>query len=621
MLSHLELYALVRRAPHWNLTASEYHELEESHTQNWHKANIWAPVLGDRGVSVLREAHDLLRALRLLVQHEARRGAQYKHVAFSRLEFQWLAPHPPIRLLLGRDGRMPDVWIPHMDFPSSGLNDRHAIMNRSTAATYFGRLNLQLSSELLLRIPQRTRLFGSPEVFLKAVLGVNRLPVRHFPATFVLACCRVGDVCFTHNCWNYTGVQLRGQGRGHVVSGKYMEELIFAVPHAAALNCRGATYARGWVQRPQIPSPADRNGSAHQSGYVLDVVVNVPAPLLHMWHPATPGASLVAAPGIGITSPIDTPWVHLTPDPRSQPIEALLPSSKAWRKLHVAPPLPQAPTASAKWFARPSVRVNHSEPLHCPASAAAPRQWWPPGATNGYCSKSSEEGDCLTGERGSFPSWRRAMEAEQEMRLDALSSCASLCAACARCRYVSVALSPGDEAGCSWSHSCDLLAVEPPRSRDIQQLQPNAVSFSLKDYAAYARLCRQHFAPSSCPDEIIGDLETLSPALAASPVEAVTLGRQGVGFCATTNGGLGDCTRGHLGVIEFGTLPAPTVEGCAKRCGRCLRCRYISFSLENQDCSWYAACDMDHLQLMEEVPQAHGHSYVSVELHIHRNHS
>ena len=34
---------------------------------------------------------------------------------------------------------------------------------------------------------------------------------------------------------------------------------------------------------------------------------------------------------------------------------------------------------------------------------------------------------------------------------------------------------------------------------------------------------------------------------------------------------------------------------CAARCSRCHNCRFVSFSLENRDCSWYAACNLSRL--------------------------
>ena len=64
-------------------------------------------------------------------------------VIFSRLEFRWLAPHPPLALL------EPEVlWVPSGQ-NVNGVNDRHAVMHRMHAPTYFGRWELLLSDQLL----------------------------------------------------------------------------------------------------------------------------------------------------------------------------------------------------------------------------------------------------------------------------------------------------------------------------------------------------------------------------------------------------------------------------------------------------------------------------------------
>ena len=49
-------------------------------------------------------------------------------VVFSRLEFWWLRPHPPLRLL-----HPSVVWLPSGEDYYGGVNDRHAVLNRSAA--------------------------------------------------------------------------------------------------------------------------------------------------------------------------------------------------------------------------------------------------------------------------------------------------------------------------------------------------------------------------------------------------------------------------------------------------------------------------------------------------------
>ena len=68
-------------------------------------------MLGNGNLSVLRELHDYSRVLSVLRAHErtTRAGRPYKRVVFSRLEFEWLADHPPISLLPSAGGV---VWLP-----------------------------------------------------------------------------------------------------------------------------------------------------------------------------------------------------------------------------------------------------------------------------------------------------------------------------------------------------------------------------------------------------------------------------------------------------------------------------------------------------------------------------
>ena len=41
--------------------------------------------------------------------------------------------------------------------------------------------------------------------------------------------------------------------------------------------------------------------------------------------------------------------------------------------------------------------------------------------------------------------------------------------------------------------------------------------------------------------------------------------------------------------------PLVGAQRCAARCRRCQNCRYVSFSVKERDCSWYAECSMDKL--------------------------
>ena len=62
------------------------------------------------------------------------------------------------------------------------------------------------------------------------------------------------------------------------------------------------------------------------------------------------------------------------------------------------------------------------------------------------------------------------------------------------------------------------------------------------------------------------------------------------GYCGVTSSE-SDCAAGSMGAW---TETNPT--GCIQRCFDCARCRFVSFSPELQDCSWYNKCSLAHLQ-------------------------
>ena len=73
------------------------------------------------------------------------------------------------------------------------------------------------------------------------------------------------------------------------------------------------------------------------------------------------------------------------------------------------------------------------------------------------------------------------------------------------------------------------------------------------------------------------------------------------GFCGhTTAGSLHECRtsgRGSIGLsIQAARSLRSAVRVCLNACAKCERCNYITVNPEVRDCSWYATCDMDHLQ-------------------------
>jgi len=74
------------------------------------------------------------------------------------------------------------------------------------------------------------------------------------------------------------------------------------------------------------------------------------------------------------------------------------------------------------------------------------------------------------------------------------------------------------------------------------------------------------------------------------------------GFCGKTTAAhrSSDCARDDRGTFtmrpgDTATWPA-MARACMKQCRKCGQCRYISFSREWSDCSWYSACDLTRLE-------------------------
>ena len=81
------------------------------------------------------------------------------------------------------------------------------------------------------------------------------------------------------------------------------------------------------------------------------------------------------------------------------------------------------------------------------------------------------------------------------------------------------------------------------------------------------------------------------------------------GYCSKTTESAAeftDCELGQKGV--FGSLPAAVwskegdaaLRACLDHCSRCARCRFVSFSQQWKDCSWYHTCNTSSLQ--RDVP-------------------
>ena len=253
-----------------------------------------APVVGNPALHVLHEQYAQSRLLRMLAAEEARRSARYDAIVWTRLEFHWLHPHPPLHLPLptaaaaaptrpasssssaaaaaaaaaairgalagaaaggGSTNSSLDlaacpVWSPRGE-DYGGLNDRHAALSRDAAAVYLGRWDL-LDSGALNRVPQlccpwfngtldnQTRLGAISSERLLAVLLLHfRLTSCRFPPFAYLLCCDVGGraSCNKRGCVRH---EVPPYG---ALASKYSGEMLAAVAHADVAHSPGAGFA------------------------------------------------------------------------------------------------------------------------------------------------------------------------------------------------------------------------------------------------------------------------------------------------------------------------------------------------------------------------------------------
>jgi hypothetical protein len=214
MLTIDALHSLVSRSPNWPQVKASFRP-----QSTFLGISVWAPLLGNGNLSVLRELHDYSRVIRLVALHERARRLAYERIVFSRLEFMWLAAHPPLDVLSSKV-----VWLPSGGV-AGGLNDRHALMDRGAAEVYFRRWELLFSPRLLKSMPHGVVLHGGPEEFLQYALEIEELRIRYFPATMVLGCCGRNRRCF--------GRQVYAHRRMHPPSR--------LLPHNCLANVTGAS--------------------------------------------------------------------------------------------------------------------------------------------------------------------------------------------------------------------------------------------------------------------------------------------------------------------------------------------------------------------------------------------
>ena len=89
---------------------------------------------------------------------------------------------------------------------------------------------------------------------------------------------------------------------------------------------------------------------------------------------------------------------------------------------------------------------------------------------------------------------------------------------------------------------------------------------------------------------------------------------QGNGACGATENG-GDCATDSQGAWPM-AAPRHSLTTCIAMCRCCERCRYISYSAQNGDCSWFAACNMGRLtHPITGGSSQLGNTYTTVEAH------
>ena len=94
---------------------------------------------------------------------------------------------------------------------------------------------------------------------------------------------------------------------------------------------------------------------------------------------------------------------------------------------------------------------------------------------------------------------------------------------------------------------------------------------------------------------------TVLPSLVYQPQHSIDLHTVSPGFCDKTTDAdrRSSCTvdkRGTFKVRPADTASWPAMaRSCMKQCDACAHCRYISFSREWSDCSWFRACNLTKL--------------------------
>ena len=615
------LQAQVTASPHWRAIRNRFRT--DFLYQN---LSIFSPVLGSTSANVLRELVSYERAYALLGRAEAQRGRLYEHLLFSRLEYTWLAPHPPIGAFMRHAESPSIVWAPTAD--ANGMNDRHAVMPRKAGSAYFQRWSALISAHAVPRFTVDELVTLGPETFLQQALlrgpgyvspeaaasSAFKTPyasllqpansqepafkLGEFALPAFLACCDLNRAlgrcwavgCFAEDLLQDKAIRLMMRG-GSAHRGAHIEESRRGDPSSTARN---------WGLLPRAPTVAQL-----RSLRVLDVPRHVRT--VHGKYQREMRDALWAWRWMQClpTSPPASSF-HVQPLAQARGLEYLK-SNMAFR-MQLAVAAGDAGAGNESDLVLSHTLLNrsyraHATPSHqlaalggaCPLAylrtahharagreRAASAGWCPqPPPPMGFCARAGVQRTLL--------------------------DCAHACIACEQC--VGLHFSR-DQSRCTLhSTPCRADATAPAEASTPAARSGGAGSISLRS-----------------PDEEHGwDVISIRRAhlhrlLGRDATEAARSGLSAprAGHCGPTEQGEeGDCATGDRGSLPFGP-GEPEVFGvklvddiaCVRFCAeRCPKCNYVSISAKGKDCSWYSRCRINNL---EHEPAWLGHKTYDV---------
>ena len=299
-----ELRAELKKSGHWDdfkLQASK----GGSGRFNWQdKAyddpKMWVPImmspaLGNPNGNTLQEFHYQSRCIDMINSHERQKrgGVRYERVMFTRLEFEWLADHPPLEML---DPNF--VWVPTGE-DNTGLNDRHWIANRRDAEGIFRRWDAltnppprDIFKQIFFATSEVRPAFMSSETFMKLHVQYHKAGIARFPNVAMLQCCAANYAsqraklpesqqrCFAKAChWaacprpRVDSAACGARGGDRKLGFKYADEGHSAILHAAALALPGARLVKAldpWPTRLEISLPPAVGAAVRAKGRRAD---------------------------------------------------------------------------------------------------------------------------------------------------------------------------------------------------------------------------------------------------------------------------------------------------------------------------------------------------------------